>query len=58
MLVRVVSDRAADVVNLKISKLGGLTRTKQVRDLCISMGIAMTLEDSWGGDITTAAIAS
>jgi L-alanine-DL-glutamate epimerase-like enolase superfamily enzyme len=46
-----------DVVNLKISKLGGLTRTKQARDLCVSMGIAMTLEDSWGGDITTAAIA-
>jgi L-alanine-DL-glutamate epimerase-like enolase superfamily enzyme len=46
-----------DVVNLKISKLGGLTRTKQMRDLCVSMGIAMTLEDSWGGDITTAAIA-
>ena len=45
-----------DVVNLKISKLGGLTKTKQVRDLCVSMGIAMTLEDSWGGDITTAAI--
>src|SRR5262249_53583374 len=45
-----------DVVNLKISKLGGLTKSKQARDLCISMGIAMTLEDSWGGDITTAAI--
>jgi cis-L-3-hydroxyproline dehydratase len=25
--------------------------------LCVSMGIAMTLEDSWGGDVTTAAIA-
>ena len=46
-----------DVVNLKISKLGGLTKTKQARDLCVSMGIAMTLEDSWGGDITTAASA-
>ena len=46
-----------DVVNLKISKLGGLTKTRQARDLCVSMGIAMTLEDSWGGDITTAAIA-
>src|SRR3977135_3737251 len=46
-----------DVVNLKISKLGGLTKIRQARDLCVSMGIAMTLEDSWGGDITTAAIA-
>ncbi len=56
-LLRAKADLAADVVNLKISKLGGLTRTRQVRDLCVSMGIAMTLEDTWGGDITTAAIA-
>jgi L-alanine-DL-glutamate epimerase-like enolase superfamily enzyme len=57
MLLRAKADLAMDVVNLKISKLGGLSKTKQVRDLCASMGIAMTLEDSWGGDITTAAIA-
>ncbi len=57
MLLRAKADLAMDVVNLKISKLGGLTKTKQVRDLCVSIGIAMTLEDSWGGDITTAAIA-
>jgi L-alanine-DL-glutamate epimerase-like enolase superfamily enzyme len=57
LLLRARADLAMDVVNLKISKLGGLTRTKQARDLCVSMGIAMTLEDSWGGDITTAAIA-
>jgi L-alanine-DL-glutamate epimerase-like enolase superfamily enzyme len=57
MLLRAKADHAMDVVNLKISKFGGLTKTKQARDLCVSMGIAMTLEDSWGGDITTAAIA-
>ena len=57
MLIRAKGDLAMDVVNLKISKLGGLTKIKQARDLCVSMGIAMTLEDSWGGDITTAAIA-
>jgi L-alanine-DL-glutamate epimerase-like enolase superfamily enzyme len=57
MLLRAKSDLAMDLVNLKISKLGGLTKIKQARDLCVSMGIAMTLEDSWGGDITTAAIA-
>lgn len=57
VLMRAKADLAMDVVNLKISKLGGLTRTKQVRDLCVSTGIAMTLEDSWGGDVATAAIA-
>jgi cis-L-3-hydroxyproline dehydratase len=57
VLLRAKSDLAMDVVNLKISKLGGLTKTRQARDLCVSMGIAMTLEDAWGGDIITAAIA-
>lgn len=57
ILLRAKSDLAMDVVNLKISKLGGLTKIKQARDLCVSMGIGMTLEDSWGGDIATAAIA-
>jgi L-alanine-DL-glutamate epimerase-like enolase superfamily enzyme len=56
-LLRGAADRAMDVVNLKISKLGGLTKTRQARDLCACLGIAMTLEDSWGGDIITAAIA-
>ena len=57
-LLRGHADGAMDVVNLKISKLGGLTKLKQARDLCIDLGIAMTIEDSWGGDIVTAAIAS
>src|SRR4051812_6827293 len=57
MVLRAHGDGAMDVVNLKISKLGGLTKAKQARDLCVSLGIAMTLEDSWGGDIVTAAIA-
>lgn len=57
MLFRAKADLAMDVVNLKISKLGGLTKARQARDTCAAMGIAMTIEDSWGGDITTAAIA-
>jgi L-alanine-DL-glutamate epimerase-like enolase superfamily enzyme len=56
-LLRGHADRAMDVVNIKISKLGGLTKARQVRDLCVALGIAMTIEDSWGGDIVTAAIA-
>ncbi len=57
-LIRGHADGAMDVVNLKISKLGGLTKLKQARDLCVDLGIAMTVEDSWGGDIVTAAIAA
>jgi L-alanine-DL-glutamate epimerase-like enolase superfamily enzyme len=57
ILLRAHGDRAMDVINLKISKVGGLTKARQIRDLCVSLGIPMTIEDSWGGDIVTAAIA-
>jgi L-alanine-DL-glutamate epimerase-like enolase superfamily enzyme len=57
VLLRGRADLAMDVVNIKISKFGGLTKARQARDLCVALGIAMTLEDSWGGDIVTAAIA-
>jgi len=57
MVVRGAADQAMDVINLKISKVGGLTKARQIRDLCVSLGIAMTIEDTWGGDIITAAIA-
>jgi cis-L-3-hydroxyproline dehydratase len=56
-VTQAVSDRAMDVVNLKISKVGGLTKAKQIRDFCVSEGIALTIEDTWGSDIGTAAIA-
>lgn len=57
MLLTAHADRAMDAINLKISKVGGLTKARQIRDLCVSLGIPMTVEDSWGGDIVTAAIA-
>jgi L-alanine-DL-glutamate epimerase-like enolase superfamily enzyme len=57
MVVRGFADQAMDVINLKISKVGGLTKARQIRDLCIGLGIALTIEDTWGGDIVTAAIA-
>jgi len=56
-ILKGAADGAMDVVNIKISKFGGLTKARQARDLCVSLGIAMTIEDSWGGDIVTAAIA-
>ena len=57
VLMRGYADQAMDVVNIKISKFGVLTKAKLARDPCCELGIAMTIEDSWGGDITTAAIA-
>lgn len=55
-LLRASHDGAMDAINLKISKVGGLTKARQIRDLCVTLGLPMTLEDSWGGDVATAAI--
>ncbi len=57
MLLRGLAEDAMDVINLKISKVGGLTTARLMRDVCIDRGIPMTIEDSWGGDIVTATIA-
>ncbi|MFV2054727.1 cis-3-hydroxy-L-proline dehydratase [Aliiroseovarius sp. YM-037] len=56
-LTRGLADGAMDVINLKISKVGGLTKARLMRDLCVQSGIPMTIEDTWGGDIVTATIA-
>ena len=55
-VMRVWREGAADVVNIKIAKFGGITKAKLAVDLCVEAGLAMTIEDTWGGDINTAAI--
>jgi L-alanine-DL-glutamate epimerase-like enolase superfamily enzyme len=56
-VARGLADGAMDAINLKISRVGGLTRAREIRDFCVQMGLALTIEDSWGGDIVTAALA-
>ena len=56
-LMRGIAEGAMDVINLKISKVGGLTKARHMRDICVGAGIPMTIEDTWGGDIVTATIA-
>lgn len=56
-LLRGLAEDAMDIINLKISKVGGLSRARLMRDICVANGMAMTIEDSWGGDIVTACIA-
>ncbi len=45
-----------DAVALKLSKLGGLSASRRARDLCLYLGAQMCIEDTWGSDITTAAL--
>jgi len=55
-LFRAYRERAMEAFNLKISKVGGLTRAKLMRDVAIALGLRLTIEDTWGGDLITAAV--
>ena len=46
----------AVAVNLKISRVGGFTRAARMRDLLQDLGLLVSLEDTWGGDVITAAV--
>ena len=50
---RIVKDRAAEVVCLKLSNLGGLSKARRVRDFLVANGLSVVAEDTWGGEITT-----
>jgi len=54
--LRAYHARGMDAINMKISKVGGLTRARQLRELCELLGISLTIEDTWGGDPATAAV--
>src|SRR5581483_12515626 len=46
-----------DAAMLKLSRFGGISRLRLVRDLCQQWGLAVTIEDSGGGDVVSAAMA-
>jgi L-alanine-DL-glutamate epimerase-like enolase superfamily enzyme len=56
-VAQLISDDAAEGVGLKISKNGGLTPCRRQRDMCISAGYSLSVQDTVGSDIAFAAIA-
>jgi len=57
VLVRACSDRLADGITIKLARVGGITRARLIRDAAVEMGLAVTVEDTGGAEIDTAAIA-
>ena len=54
---RVVADKGAEICCLKLSNLGGLSKSRRVRDFLVDNRLPVVSEDTWGGEITTAAVA-
>jgi len=55
-LVRAAAEHVAEAVNLKISRVGGLGPARVLRDLAVELGLGLTIEDTWGGDLCSAAV--
>lgn len=58
-VVDVVDAAAAgiDGITVKIARVGGVTAARQVRDVAVALGMVVTVEDTGGSDIDTAAMA-
>jgi cis-L-3-hydroxyproline dehydratase len=56
-LIAIHRKGVADGLTLKISRLGGVTKTRQIRDMAVDLGFMITVEDTGGAEIATAAIA-
>jgi cis-L-3-hydroxyproline dehydratase len=49
-------EAGAASVNIKISRVGGLTKAARMRDLMQELNMMVSIEDMWGGDVITAAV--
>ena len=57
MVERAVRDQACEVVCIKVSKHGGLSKARRIRDYLAEHRMPMLVEDSWGGEVVTATLA-
>jgi cis-L-3-hydroxyproline dehydratase len=55
VLLRAIADGLVDGITIKIARVGGLTKAKLVRDIAIARNLKITIEDTGGAEIDTAA---
>ncbi len=54
-ILRAIGDRCCDGFGLKVTRMGGLSAMRTIRDVCRAANLPMTCDDAWGGDIIAAA---
>ncbi len=55
-ILQIIADEAAEGIGLKVSKNGGLTRCRRQRDIAITAGLTMSVQDTVGSTIAFAAL--
>ncbi len=56
-MLRIQREGIAELVNIKINRVGGLTRARRIRDLCLQTGITMLIMDTGGTVLADTAVA-
>lgn len=56
-LLRIQRDGIAELVNIKINRVGGLTKARRLRDFCLATGITMLIMDTGGTVLADTAVA-
>lgn len=55
-LIQAHADRVVDAITIKIARVGGVGQARLIRDVAVELGIAVTVEDTGGAEIDTAAM--
>jgi len=56
-LIRIQRDGLAEVVNIKLNRVGGLTKARRMRDICLATGISMLIMDTGGSVLSDTGVA-
>ena len=56
-LLRAQQCRLVDGITIKIARVGGVTKARLMRDVAVDCGLSVTIEDTGGAQIDTAAMA-
>ncbi len=55
LLLRALADNCFEGIGCKITRVGGITGMRLIRDVCTAAGKIMTVDDAWGADLSAAA---
>lgn len=55
VLMRAIADGLVDGVTIKLARVGGITKAKLIRDVAVARNLKVTIEDTGGAQIDTAA---
>ncbi len=55
VMLRALADDCFEGIGCKITRVGGITGTRLIKDVCVAAGKVLTIDDMWGADLSAAA---